>query len=154
MVDVAHHGHHRSARQRLGVRLHFVVGECLGVIQRGNHRGVAQLFDHDHGGVLVQRLVDGDHLAQLHQLLDDFAGLDRHFVRQLRHGNRLGHMDLDDARLRRSRHALVVIAVMTALATGSCAPVTGTPGSRTGITTGLEFFFLGGVAGPAAGELG
>jgi hypothetical protein len=37
---------------------------------------VAHFFHHDHRGVLVQRLVDGDHLAQLHQLLDDLGGLD------------------------------------------------------------------------------
>jgi hypothetical protein len=54
--------------------------------------GVAQLLDHQHRRVLVDRLVDGGHDAHVHQHLDDFGGLDGHLLRQL--GDRDGLADL------------------------------------------------------------
>ena len=72
VVNVAHDGHHRGTRQRLGVLIqHFVVGEGFWIVQRSDHRFVAHFFHHNHGGVLVQRLVHRGHLAELHQVLDD-----------------------------------------------------------------------------------
>ena len=68
------------------------------IVQRRHHRLVAHFFHHDHGGVLVQRLVDGDHLAHLHQGLDHFRRLDRHLVCQLCHRDGFRHMHFDDAR--------------------------------------------------------
>ena len=102
MVDVTHDGHHRCARQRFGVLLrHFVVGEGFRIVQRGHDGLVTHFFDHDHGGVLVQRLVDGDHLAQLHQVLDHLGGLDRHLVGQFGHGDGFRHVHFEDARFHR-----------------------------------------------------
>ena len=73
MVNVAHDGDHRCARQGFSLlALHVLVGECFRIIQRGCNGLVTHFFHHDHGGVLVQRLIDGDHLSELHQLLDDF----------------------------------------------------------------------------------
>jgi hypothetical protein len=72
----------------------FLGGEGFGIVQRGHLGLVAHFFHHDHGGVLVQRLVDGDHLAHLHQHLDDLGCLDGHLVRQFGHGDGLGHVHL------------------------------------------------------------
>ena len=69
MVDVTHHGDHRRTRQHLdscsAVPSSFQEG--FRVVELGGNRLVAHFLDHDHGRFLVQRLVDGDHLAQLHQ---------------------------------------------------------------------------------------
>jgi hypothetical protein len=59
--------------------------KASGIVQLGRQRLVAHFLDHDHGRFLVQLLVDGDHLAQLHQLLDDLGGLHAHLVRQVGH---------------------------------------------------------------------
>ena len=40
--------------------------------------GMTHFLDHQHRRLLVERLIDGDHHAHLHQHLDQFAGLDRH----------------------------------------------------------------------------
>ena len=77
----------------------FFLGERLRIVKRGDHGLVAELLDDDHRRVLIKRLVDGDHLAELHQLLDDLGSLDRHLVREFGHGDRLGHMHLDHTRL-------------------------------------------------------
>jgi hypothetical protein len=59
---------------------------------------MAHFLDQNHGGVLIQWLVDGDHLAQLHQVLDHFRCLDGHLVRQLGHRDGLWHMHFQHAR--------------------------------------------------------
>ena len=52
-------------------------------------RRVTELFDHEHRGVLVDRLVDGGHDAHVHQYLDDFGRLDSHLSREVRDGDGL-----------------------------------------------------------------
>jgi hypothetical protein len=81
--------------------LPILVGEGFRIVQRCHHRLVAQFFHHDHGGVLVQRLVDGDHLAHLHQRLDDLRRLDGHLVCQLCHRDGFRHVHFKDARFHR-----------------------------------------------------
>jgi hypothetical protein len=76
---------------------HVLVGEGFRIVQRRHDGLVAHFLDHDHGGVLVQRLVDGDHLAQLHQVLDHLGRLDRHLVRQFGHGDGFGHVHFQHA---------------------------------------------------------
>ncbi len=96
VVHVTHDRDHGRTRPAFGLLLRgFFFGEGLWVVERCGHRLVPQFFDHNHGRVLVQRLVDGDHLAQLHQLLDDLGRLERHLVRQFGHGDGLGHVHLD-----------------------------------------------------------
>ena len=94
VVDVAHHGDHRRARQLLVLRCSALLflEEGFRVVELGGKRLVAHFLDHDHRRLLVELLVDGDHLAQLHQLLDDLGGLDRHLVRQVGHADGLGHV--------------------------------------------------------------
>ena len=156
MVNVAHDGYHRSARQRLKLGLrHVIVGKCFWIVQRSDHRLVAQLFHQNHGGVLVQRLVDGDHLAELHQLLDHLRGLHRHLVGEFRHRDGFRHVHFQHARFHRcGLHVVVAVAVIATAATGAGAPVGRATCARTRVATGFEFFLLGRVARPAAGELG
>ena len=108
VVDVAHDGDHRRARLQLvrvcGVGL--FLEERLGIVELGGERLVAHLLDHDHRRLLVELLVDGDHLAQLHQLLDDLGRLDRHLVRQVGDADRLGHVHFLHLRLGRRDEVL------------------------------------------------
>ena len=87
MVDVAHHGDHRRPRQRLVLGLGGVLflQEGIRVVELGRHGGVAHFLDDDHRRLLVELLVDGDHLAELHQVFDDLGGLDRHLVGEVGH---------------------------------------------------------------------
>ncbi len=102
VIDVAHHGDDRRARDQFVRAFGFVffLEEGIRIVELGGHRGVAHLLDDDHRGFLVELLVDGDHLAQLHQVLDHLAGLDAHLVRQIGHADGLGdvhflHLELD-----------------------------------------------------------
>ena len=72
MVNVTHDRHHRGTGHERRVALrHFVVCERFRIVQSSNDRFVTQFFHQNHGSVLVQGLIDRDHLAQLHQLLDN-----------------------------------------------------------------------------------
>ena len=53
--------------------------------------GMAHFLDHEDRGVLIQRLVDRDHHAHLHQHLDHFTRLDSHQLGQIGHGDCLWH---------------------------------------------------------------
>ena len=156
MIDVAHNSNHGRARQGLGrLGLHFFFGEGFGIVQRGHHGGVAHFFHHDHGGVLIQRLVDGDHLAHLHQRLDDLGCLDGHLVRQLGHGDGFGHVHFNDALLhRRGRGALLLFVVAAPAFGAAAAPAATLPHAAAGVAARRYAFFLALLAGPAGGELG
>jgi hypothetical protein len=134
---------------------HFVVGEGFWIVQRRHHRFVAHFFHHDHGGVLVQRLVHGGHLAELHQLLDDLRGLDRHLVRQLGDGDGLRHVDFEHTHFNRRllAVAIVTIAFVATATTGSGTPIVATH-TTTGVTTSGNGFFLGRIARPARRQFG
>ena len=71
--------------------------------------GVAHLLDHQHGGVLLDHLIDRRHHAHVHHDLDDFGGLDRHLLRQLAHRHRLA--DRDFAHHARRRHLEAMLGV-------------------------------------------
>ena len=55
---------------------------------------MSHFLDDDHRGFLIEHLVDGHHRPHLHQCLDDLRCLDRHLVRQIGHGNRLGYVHI------------------------------------------------------------
>src|SRR5699024_1574236 len=65
----------------------------LGIVELGRNSRMAHFLDQDHGGFLIEHLVDGDHLAQLHQVLDDFGGLEGHFVRKFGYGDGFRHVN-------------------------------------------------------------
>ena len=100
VVDVTHDGDDRRTRLEL-VR---GIGGLQLVFDRAflvKHGGVAELFDHQHRGVLIDGLVDGGHHAHVHHHLDDFVGLHGHALRQL--ADRDGLADLHIALDRRGR---------------------------------------------------
>src|SRR5690606_22704568 len=77
---------------------------------------------------LVEHLVDGDHLAQLHQMLDDLSSLDCHLVRQIGHCNGFRHVNFTRDEFLHLRLATLLLSV-TVAATAStlglgatCAP--------------------------------
>ena len=95
VVDVTHDGDDRRTRQRIGrVRLLGVDEHRVGIVELGRLGLVAHFLDDDHRRFLVEHLVDRHHRAELHQRLDHFGGLDRHPVREVGDGDRLGHEDL------------------------------------------------------------
>ena len=152
MVDVAHHRDHGGTRQFHGFGGGFLFfQERLGVVKLGGQRLVTHLLHDDHRGFLVQLLVDGDHLAELHHLLDDFSRLHAHLVRQIGHADGFGHMNFLHHGLNR-RHAGRRLITVASAAT----PLGRTPaGARTGggVPTGLERALLGRVVCPARGQL-
>jgi len=97
MVDVAHDSHHGRARLQDDVLLvHFLRfgKQGIRIVELGGLGDVSHFLDHDHRGLLVEDLVDGDHRSELHQHLDHFGGLDRHLVCQVGNGNGLRHQHL------------------------------------------------------------
>jgi hypothetical protein len=91
-----------GAREVFELGVLALVGQQRFRIVLGGSEGlVAHLFHQDHRGFLVQHLVDGAHLAQLHQLLDDLGCLHRHLVRQFGHGDGFRNVDVLDDRLGR-----------------------------------------------------
>src|SRR5471030_2036910 len=118
MVDVTHDGDHRCTRLRFEVSMLTLVGQQrFRIVLFGGVGFVAHLLDQDHRGFLIQHLVDGAHLAQFHQLLDDFGSLDGHLVRQLGHGDGFRHVDVfDDGFGRRLEIGFAIIRVRTATA--------------------------------------
>ena len=94
MVDVTHDSDHWRTRQHFVLRLDFCVffEERIRIVELGGKGLVAHLFHQNHRGFLVELLVDGDHLTQLHQLLDDLGRLDRHLVCQIGHADGFGHV--------------------------------------------------------------
>jgi len=150
VIDVTHDGDDRGTGQLLGIgRRHLVFGEGLRIVERGSHRLVAQFFDHDHGRVLVKRLVDGDHLTELHKLLDDLGRLDGHFVGQFGHRDRLGHMNLENLGFGRGSKVGIAVVTPPLFSTlGARAPVAGTAARVAGVATGFEFFLFASLVFP------
>jgi hypothetical protein len=132
------------------VRGFFFLGEGFRVVELGGQRLVAHFLDDDHRRLLVELLVDGDHLAELHQLLDDLAGLHRHLVRQVGHRDGLGHVHLLHLLLGRGvkpRSALAAFAAAAAAARRAPA------GARAAVAARLQRALLGHVVGPAGRQL-
>ena len=83
VIDVAHHGDHRRPRDQLARDL---LG--LGLLDRRFDvegdvlDAVAELIGDQRRGIDVEDLVERRHHAEVHQLLDDLAGLDPHVARQ------------------------------------------------------------------------
>ena len=92
MVDVAHHGDDRCTRHQfvLGLGDVLFLEEGVRVVELGREGLVAHFLDEDHGRFLVELLVDGHHLAELHQLLDDLRRLHAHLVREVGDADRFG----------------------------------------------------------------
>ena len=142
------------------MRSHIVLVKGFRIVQCRHKRLVAHFFHQNHGGVLVQRLVHGRHLAHFHEHLDDFGRLDRHLVCQFGHRDGFRNVHFNgaclDRRCMRMVIAAPVIAVIATAATaapGATAPCVATVGTAR-VTTGGNAFFLGWIACPAGGQLG
>ena len=156
MVNVTHDGNNRCSWQGLcNLRRHFGIGKCLNVIKSGNDCFVTQFLNHNHGCILVQWLIDGNHLTQLHELFDDLRRFDRHFVSQFSHRDGLWHMNLKhtDFSWCGLNMLFASTTIIASLTTGTTAPIRATACTSTGVTTGGECFFLGWIASPTAGQL-
>ncbi len=57
---------------------------------------MAQLFSDQHGGLLVQRLVDGGHNAHAHQSLDYISRFHCHALGKITNGNRFRNFNFSD----------------------------------------------------------
>ncbi len=102
MIDVTHDRDYGSTRQGFDVRMFDTLfQQCFRIVELGRMRRVAHLFDQNHRGFLIEHLVDGDHLAELHQMFDDFRRFHGHLVRKFGDGNRLRHMHFLDHRFGR-----------------------------------------------------
>ena len=100
VIDVTHHRNHGRARQQSIFAGCFAVGqESFGIVGLRRFADMAHFFHHNQGGVLVERLVDGNHHAHFHQHFDDFNCFHRHFVCQFGHGNGFGHQNFVHHRL-------------------------------------------------------
>ena len=96
VIDMAHDRDHGRPRQFLDDRAIDALDIGLDLVVTEELGGVAHLLDHQHGGVLVDGLVDGGHQTQVHHDLDDFGGLDRHLLGEFLRGDRLADADLAD----------------------------------------------------------
>src|SRR6516225_1819891 len=93
VIDVAHDGDHRRTRLELRFRLRALQIR-LDLVLLEDLRRVAHLLDHEHRGVLIDRLIDGCHDAHVHEHLDDLGRLDRHLLRELGDRDRLADAHL------------------------------------------------------------
>ena len=114
VVDVAHHRDDRRPRLGLDVGRFGFGEERIRIVLLRGLRLVAHFRGQDDRRLLVEHLVDRDHLAELHQRLDDLGRLHRQLPRELGHGDRLGNRDVADDRrrraLRRAFAAFLVVA--------------------------------------------
>ena len=155
MVDVTHDRDHRRSWQLLAFgRDMLLFKECVRIVKFGREGLVAHLLDQDHRRLLVELLVDRDHLAQLHQLLDHLGGLDRHLVCQVGHADGLGHMHFLDHLLGGGLE--VALNTLIAIATASTARRTPTRTvgcAAIGAAFACQSALLGCIVSPARRQL-
>ena len=88
---------------------------------------MAHFLDDEHRRVLIEHLVDRDHLPHLHEGLDHFGGLDGHLVGKVRNADRLRHLNFTHHLLLNLLNGFgMTVAVLAATAAGR-APA-GLPG--------------------------
>jgi len=140
VIDVTHDGDHRRAWLEgdiLLVGARGLIEEGIRVVELRGKGFVTHFLDDDHRRFLVERLIDGHHRAHLHQRLDHFGGLDRHLVRQIGNGDRLGHIDLVDHRLHRQLERVFLLLTAGA-ASGTLAVLVVPPAGSTGGAARLQ----------------
>ena len=122
VVDVAHDGHDRGTRMQFGGARFGSLQILLELVLLQNLGRVTHLLGHEYRSVLVDRLIDRGHHAHAEHHLDDFGGLDRHFLRQFLRRDRLAdhHFALDRrlrqfermTRLEPDRHLAIAHALL------------------------------------------
>ncbi len=91
MIDVAHHGHHRCARLGRTLDDALRLEQAFGLVLAHQLDGMTEFLDDQRCRFLVERLIDGRHDPELHQLADYGRRLDRHLLGQLSDGYRFGY---------------------------------------------------------------
>ena len=92
VVDVTHDRDDRRTRLRVAFDVQRLFVRVFERIGRDRLRDVSHLFDHEDRAVLIEHVVDRRHHAHAHQRLDDFAGFDRHALREIADGDRFRHL--------------------------------------------------------------
>src|SRR5690606_31514949 len=87
VVNVTHDGHDRRAADFFTFVVHGHDQTIFQVAFLDLLDLVAHVFSQDGGGVLIQHLVDGHHVAVLEHVLDNFGSLHRHFLSQFGYGD-------------------------------------------------------------------
>ena len=118
VVDVTHDRDDRGTREFGEVFLFGQFAEKrFGVVRLRGEGLVAHFFDDQHRGVLVEHLVDRDHLTHQHESLDHFRRLDAHLVGEVGDRDRLGDLHFaHDRFLRLLRHQLTLTVTVLAAA--------------------------------------
>src|SRR5690606_31835142 len=134
VVDVAHDGDHRRARDLLTAGFRDLRDQlALGVVALGADRLVAELLGDQHRRVVIDGLGDGGHHAHLEQRLDHVAALHGQLLGQVGHGDRVTDLDLAhhgsggplEAVRTGARTGLFDLAARTRLARGGAAGTVG-----------------------------
>ena len=126
MVNVAHDRNNRRTRTSRILFLRFEFAQiCFRIIGLSSNRLVAHFLDDEHRRILIEHLVDRNHLTHRHQRLDDFRSLHGHLVGKIGNGNRFRHLHFAHDIFCWLRRGLVLtMTILTAAAAG------GTPASR------------------------
>ncbi len=93
VIDMAHNGDHRRARPRLSRIVGDVEQAFFDVGFRHAAHAVAHFLGDQLGGIGVDHVVDGRHLALLHQQPDDVDRAFGHAVGEIGNGDHLGNGD-------------------------------------------------------------
>ena len=104
VIDVAHDRDDRRTRREIALIDFDAVCAAASFrpsVSVGLHDLVAEFFDDEHRGVVVDDLIDCCHHAHLEQCFDDFGALHRHLLGEL--GDRDRFADRDFAHDRRGR---------------------------------------------------
>ena len=96
MIDMTHNRDHRWTRFQRFFRINIGIGIDFNVGLRHALDIVAELLDQQFGGILVDRLVDGNHRAHVEQGFDQIGPLFAHTLGQLLNGNGFRHDDRAD----------------------------------------------------------
>ena len=127
VVDVAHDRDDRRTRQSGIFDVLQFTEDGFGIVRLGGDGLVAHFLDDEHRRVLIEHLVDRDHLPHLHEGLDHFGGLDGHLVGKVRNADRLRHLNFTHHLLLNLLNGFgMTVAVLAATAAGR-APA-GLPG--------------------------
>ena len=127
VVNVAHDRDDRRTRQSGIFDVLQFTEDGFGIVRLGGDGLVAHFLDDEHRRVLIEHLVDRDHLPHLHEGLDHFGGLDGHLVGKVRNADRLRHLNFTHHLLLNLLNGFgMTVAVLAATAAGR-APA-GLPG--------------------------
>ena len=159
VVDVAHDGDHGRARDGLRVLrggFGLFLGPILEAVAFCGDGFMAHFFDQDHGGFLVELLVDGGGLAEFEKVGDQAGCLFVHALGQIAYGDGFGHGDFDEnllGGLLAGRAAVFALFAPEAEFAGGFGPAGGFLAALV-VVAGFAVAAFGGGRGRGRGRLG